>query len=243
MFNKILIDMIITFKKNDIIIDDSNWESLWQPKEKKQWKEGRSSKELAKYASCDSFKLLISHIMKECCIIEQNFVCEPEAKNSLGKGFNRGCRNHDLLMIGDKDCVIGVEAKVDEPFDEEWKEAFERQKKKYNKEVDTRAYKLRNYLANGHNVNNIGYQLFTATRGTICSAKKANKNKCIFLVIVFDGEIAPSPQHYDKVKKSNDDFQKFCKIVGAVDKPLQIDGIDCWVKKVTVTISNMYSFK
>ena len=235
--------MKITFKKNNIIIDDSNWESLWQPKVKDQWKDGRSSKELAKYASSDSFHLLISHILKDCCIEEQNFICEPEAKNSLGKGFNRGCRNHDLLMVGDKDCVIGIEAKVDEPFDDKWINAFDIQKQKYNNEKDTRAFKLREYLAKGRNVDDIGYQLFTATRGTISSAIDMKKKRCVFLVIVFDGEIVASQNHNDKVKKNNDDFHEFCKIVGAVDKPLHVDNLECWIKKVTVSISNTYSFK
>lgn len=233
--------MKITFKKNDITIDNKNWELLWQPKEKKQWKDGRSSKELAKFASSDSFQLLISHVLKECNIEEQDFVCEPEAKNSLGKGFNRGCRNHDLLMVGDN-CVIGVEAKVDESFDEKWKDAFESQKKKYTTEKDTRAYKLREYLANGENVDDIGYQLFTATRGTIWSATKEKKRKCIFLVIVFDGKIDASPKHLDKVKKNNDDFLKFCRIVVGDGKSICLDDVECWIKKVTVTISNTYSF-
>ena len=47
----------------------------------------------------------------------------------------------------------------------------------------------------------------------------------------------------DKVKKNNDDFHEFCKIVGAVDKPLHVDNLECWIKKVTVSISNTYSFK
>ena len=234
--------MEITFKKNGITIDDGNWESSWQPKEKKQWKDGRSSKELAKFASSDTFKSLVSHILKECNIPEQNFVCEPESKNSLGKGFNRGCRNHDLLMVGDRDCVIGVEAKVDEPFDEKWKDAFDSQKKNYTNEENTRAYKLRKYLAKGKNVDDIGYQLFTATRGTIWSAMKEKKRKCIFLVIVFDGKISHSPNHLDKVKKNNDDFQSFCRIVGDDGKFKDPNDVECWIKKVTVTISNTYSY-
>lgn len=236
--------MDIIFKKDNNIITESNWEASWQPKDKKQWKDGRSSKELAKFAYSNSFKLLISHILKVCDIEDQNFLCEPEAKNSLGVGFNKGCRNHDLLMVGDKDCVIGVEAKVDEPFDPDWIDVLNKQKKKYDDdETKTRAYKLRKYLANNKNVDDIGYQLFTATRGTIASAIKNKRKKCVVLIIVFDGNIEPGPNHNDKVDKNNKDFQKFCKIVGADDKPLHLDDVDCWIKKVTVTIATTYSFK
>lgn len=236
--------MEIIFEKNNDKIVESNWEAMWQPKDKKQWKDGRSSKELAKFASSVSFQSLIYRVLCRCGIEEQNFLCEPEAKNSLGRGFNKGCRNHDLLMVGDKDCVIGIEAKVDESFDDDWKEVLCKQKEKYNGDVTkTRAYKLRKYLADGEDVGDIGYQLFTATRGTISSALDKKKSKCVVLIIVFDGKIQPSPNHNDKVNKNNKDFQKFCKIVRADGKPLHLDGVECWIKKVTVTISNTYYFK
>ncbi|MBO4531847.1 MAG: hypothetical protein J5767_14550 [Paludibacteraceae bacterium] len=231
--------MEIIFVKNKVSIDDNNWESAWQPKDKKQWKDGRSSKEFAKYASSDSFRVLISNILKECDIAEQDFVCEPEAKVSLGEGFSRGgCRNHDLLMIGNKDCVISVEVKVDESFDKKWIDALNEQKEK-NEEKKTRAYLLRKYLTNGKNVDvdDIGYQLFTATRGTINSAIKEKKDKCIFLVIVFDGNILPEERHKEKVQKNHEDFVKFCEVIGATDQPLSFKDIQqCWIKKVTATI-------
>lgn len=233
--------MEIIFRKNTRIINKSNWEIAWYPKSEKQWKDGRSSKEFAKYALSDSFVSLISQIIRECGIKEQILYAEPEAKSSLGKGFcSGGCRNHDLLMIGN-DCVIGIEAKVDESFDKNWEDALASQKKK-NRESNTRAYKLRNYLATGKDVNDIGYQLFTAVRGTIYSAITNKKKKCIFLVIVFDGEIKPNEKFEDKVEKNRADFIKFCKATDANKGFINRDGIECWLKEVKVTISKDYSY-
>lgn len=239
--------MEIKFKNkqgNDIV--ESNWESSWSPKAKQQWKDGHSSKEFAKFALSDSFLILISQVLKSCDIDEQDFECVPEAATSLGEGFCRGgCRNHDLLMKGSKDCIIGVEAKVSEPFQRDWEKELAKQKEK-NKEKDTRAYKLREYLAiKEKNVDKIGYQLFTSTRGTINNAIVNKKKKCIILIIVFDGEIDDKDNKYEeKVKKNNEDFNSFCESIGVENnKPIYRDEIECWIKKVTVHVSQNYSFE
>ena len=240
--------MQITFKnKKGEVINDSNWEASWKPKKETQWKDGRSSKEFAKFASNECFfAKLISQVLTSCGIAEQNFECTPEAKSSLGKGFLKGgCRNHDLLMEGDKDCIIGIEAKVSESFDKDMEKILDKQKKKYNdNEIKTRAYKLRRYLVKeeNHNVDEIGYQLFTATRATINCAIEKGKSQCIVLVIVFEGEIDKGDQYEEKVVKNNKDFVEFCKAVGVQDGKINIDGIECWIKKVSVNISKSYTF-
>ena len=238
--------MRLTFIKENAEITNDNWEKSWSPKEKKQWKDGRSSKELAKFASSEYFPSLISQVLKSCGIAEQNFECTPEAKSSLGRGFLKGgCRNHDLLMEGDKDCIIGIEAKVSESFDKDMEKILDKQKKKYNdNETKTRAYKLRRYLVKEDNqdVDKIGYQLFTATRATINTAIDNKKKKCIVLVIVFEGEIDKGNQYEEMVAKNNKDFVEFCKAVGVQDGKIKIDGIECWIKKVSVNISKSYTF-
>ena len=175
--------MQITFKnKKGEVINDSNWEASWKPKKETQWKDGRSSKEFAKCASNEYFfAKQITQVLTSCGITEQDFTCTPEYKSSLGKGFGKGgCRNHDLLMEGDEDCIIGVEAKVSESFDKDWINALNEQKEKTNEE-DTRAYRLRKRLVkfDSEEVDKIGYQLFTATRATINYAieKKKNNNE------------------------------------------------------------------
>lgn len=237
--------MQITFKnKKGEVINDSNWEASWKPKRETQWKDGRSSKEFAKFASNEYFfPKLISQVLTSCGITEQDFTCTPEYESSLGKGFGSGGgREHDLLMEGDEDCIIGVEAKVSESFaNKDWINALNEQKKKNNEE-DTRAYRLRKRLVkfDSEEVDKIGYQLFTATRATINYAIKKKKNKCIVLVIVFEGEIDKGNKYEEKVAKNNKDFVEFCKAIGVQDGKINIDGIECWIKKVTVNISKSY---
>ena len=143
--------------------------------------------DLAAATQTGKFKKEFPERFYDCGIAEQNFECTPEAKSSLGKGFLKGgCRNHDLLMEGDKDCIIGIEAKVSESFDKDMEKILDKQKKKYNdNETKTRAYKLRRYLVKEDNqdVDKIGYQLFTATRATINSAIDNKKKKCVIIIL------------------------------------------------------------
>ena len=46
----------------------------------------------------------------------------------------------------------------------------------------------------------------------------------------------------EKVAKNNKDFVEFCKAVGVQDGKIKIDGIECWIKKVSVNISKSYTF-
>lgn len=229
--------MNIRFIKNGNPITSENWESSWMPKKAEQWKDGRSSKELAKLCQRDSFKLLISKVLLECNIEEQDFDCEPESKSSLGAGFGRGgCRNHDLLMIG-KNCVIGIEAKVSEPFDKKFYMVLSEQMKNHFDETkSTRAYKLKEHLTKGKNANDIGYQLFTATRGTINAAISTKRRKCIFLVLVFEGNVIKENNYNIKVKNNNIDFNNFRKATGTDKGPATYEGIECWIKKEIVRI-------
>ena len=114
--------MNIRFEKEGRAIDNlKTWEELGKPKENYQWKEGRSARLMAELAieRKPEFAKRVSDLLAECGIAEQDFVCEPEAKTCLGEEmYPGGPRNHDLLMRGN-DCVIGIEAKVSELFDEE----------------------------------------------------------------------------------------------------------------------------
>lgn len=240
--------MIITFKKKDSCIRDlQDWEKVGNPKSSVHWKPGRSSMEMAKFALSNSFEDAIKKVLDECNIKEQNFVCEPEAKNSLGKGFNRGgCRNHDLLMIGE-DCLIGVEAKVSESFDKDIDKVLEEQTPNYSNKSDTRAYKLIKYLWQKDNIPNVGYQLFTSAKGTLVASEKNNFKKCILLVIVFNGNVEKERDYEKRIERNNKHFQKFLSGIGANDEGLisrteNNQEINCWIKKLEITISDQYSF-
>lgn len=240
--------MTITFKKKASYIRDlQDWEKVGNPKSSVQWKPGRSSMEMAKFALSNSFEAAIKKVMDECNIKEQNFVCEPEAKTSLGKGFNKGgCRNHDLLMIGE-DCIIGVEAKVSESFDKDIDKVLEEQTPKYTNKSDTRAYKLIEYLWRKDNIPNVGYQLFTSVRGTLVASEENNFKKCILLVIVFKGNVKEESDYEKNITRNNKHFNEYISGIGANDegyisRMVNNQKIGCWIKKLEITISDQYSF-
>lgn len=240
--------MDITFKKGTFIIRDLlDWEKTGNPKSSVQWKIGRSSMEMAKFALSDSFKASIKKVLEECNIKEQNFVCEPEAKTSLGKGFNRGgCRNHDLLMIGE-DCLIGIEAKVSESFDNDIDKVLKEQAVKYKNQSNTRADKLIKYLWQKDSTPEVGYQLFTSTRGTLVVSSEKKYKKCIMLVIVFNGNVEKEKDYKKNIKRNNEHYNEFLSGVGAdsqghISRTVDGQEIDCWIKKLEVAISDQYSF-
>ena len=239
--------MNIRFQKHGVLIDNFNeWKKMGHPKSDDQWVEGRSSFEMARFAieHTDAFKKMIEDVLAECKIETQDFVCEPEATSGLGKRMKSGGpRNHDLRMIG-KDCVIGIEAKVSESFDEKIKDVIRKQTKQDPQ--DTRAYLLSQFLAPGKEVGERGYQLFTASRGIMCDASKLKYSKSILLVIIFTGNVRKE-KNYESNCLSNDvDFDEFKKAIETDTNDLiqrKIDGrtISCWIKKIKVQIPE-YSF-
>ena len=93
------------------------------------WVKGRSAYSMAEFAikHKENFNKVITDILNECKIDIQDFVCEPEAVAGLGKGMKTGgARNHDLLMVGSKNCVIGIEAKVSETFDDIYRNVYKK---------------------------------------------------------------------------------------------------------------------
>lgn len=236
------------FKKNNKIKTFEEWKEYAGPKRQdKQWVKGRSAWTMADFAinHNEKFNDIINQILKECDIEIQDFNCEPEATAGLGNGMKRGApRSHDLLMVGNKNCVIGIEAKVSETFDDKFIDVYKRQ----GGDNSTRAFALKKFLAPEKNIDEIGYQLFTATRGSIITAKKNEYENSIMLIIVFVGDIAlnkgETPEKYEKIIKKNDeDFSKYLEAIESSNKGMiqrEVDGktIRCWVKKIKISIPN-----
>ena len=244
--------MKIEIKKTIKITNEEDWFRAAPPKGgEKQWKKGRSSRLIAQYTTdqTSDFKQLIEMILADCGLKIQNFNCEPEATAGLGIGFGGGGpRNHDLLMIGNN-CVIGVEAKVSESFDEEILEVKSKSETRKH-----RAEKLIGFLVrekSNDKINKLGYQLFTATRGTMCSAEKSRVPYAIFLVIVFTGDVDKEPNYDENCEKNNKDFDAFMKYVnadenGKIEREVNGEMIKCWIKKVEVDVKKVngnYTFR
>lgn len=237
--------MKINISKTIKIEDLSDWFRAAPPKgEEKQWKDGRSAKEMARFATSKEFPCLIKNVLNECKLNDQDFECEPEALTTFPPETmgTRGPRNHDLLMIGD-DCVIGIEAKVSESFDEQ----IDKKRYKAGANMKKRLDGAIQYVYGNNSpkeVEDMHYQLFSATIGTVEEAKEHGKKNAITLVIVFKGDAceATDPNYGNNVKANNEAFEKFYDSVKkkeAPDGPIKVasaDDIKCWLKKVEVTV-------
>ena len=234
--------MEIKIIKNDSekIINDKQWFQVAPPAGKKrQWKNGRSAKELARFATNPSFNEFIKKILKKGGIKEQDFHCEPEAKTSFGKRMGKGGpRNHDLLMIGE-DCVIGVEAKVSESFGNTINKEWDDNKKK------KRITGLLNYFSKNYTLldspDKISYQLLTATVGTVLEAIRNEKKKAIVLVIVFTGNVDKEKSYDTHCEKNDIAFTTFKNEFFNVN-PREIQGVECLICEKKVCISSNYDF-
>lgn len=235
--------MNIRYEKEGMAIDSLEaWKKLGKTKKDDQWKEGRSARLMAELAieRKPEFAKRVSDLLAECGIAEQDFVCEPEAKTCLGEEmYPRGPRNHDLLMLG-KDCVIGIEAKVSEPFGKE----IGKQQKSTKGNISKRAELLRKFLMpdkTQDEVSGIGYQLFTATRGTMCAALEHGVEKCIMLVITFKGNVEKEDDYDTLCAKNAEDFDDFLKATGAdgngrIAREIGNKAVSCWIKHIDVTV-------
>lgn len=232
--------MKITFKKNNETINSlESWKKNGGPKHNKQWKEGHSAYKMAYYAiqHTNEFKRTIQSVLKSCGLQQQDFVCEPEATIGLGQGLKSGGpRVHDLLMVGE-DCVICIEAKVSEPFGGNISSVNKKQKER---STATRAEALWDFcIRNNTSIDEspIGYQLFTATRGTMCSAIKAKKVNCIMLVLSFTTE-AEEKKAKDK---NEDDYKSFLCAINAdpndmIIRTIENTEIKSWLRMEHVNI-------
>lgn len=238
--------MKIEIEKSLKIKDLGDWFKYAPPKgEEKQWVKGRSALEMAAFALSKGFPTEIKKVLKECGFSpNHNFICEPEAEtrfpsDRFGIG---GPRNHDLLMVSD-DLIIGIEAKVSESFDKKISERRHGASDNLNMRIDAFASMLYGDKV-PKNFNDLRYQLFSATIGTIIEAQQRSKSgkpikNCLMLVVVFSGKGVKAENNYsDKVKTNDADYIEFCRSLGLPDNGgrIEIEGINCWIKKITVRI-------
>ena len=186
--------MKIKISKNVGISSLEQWFNIAPPKgEAAQWKPGRSAQEMARFALSDRFPEFINSVLTEYGIKENSFNCEPEAETPFEKGMGtNGPRNHVLLMIG-KNTVVGIEAKVSETFDKQIKDKRVGTSENMNTRLDSCLDYI--YKERPENAEDLYYQLFSATIGTVIEAKKHNYKNAIALFVVFVGEVAKEPKY------------------------------------------------
>ena len=225
-------------KNNNIITTVEEWYQFAPPKAKgKHWKDGRSAKSLAQFMTDKNQVKKLEDILVELKYDTNGVIsCTPEANTVLPCKGNG--RNHDLLMIGE-DFVVGIEAKVSEPFGEEISteliEASDNKKGRIDKLANELFGCKINEVKDGLELR---YQLLTGVYGTLREAENNKKSKALFLVIVFTDGITREDEN--AVNRNNDDFKNFCKCINLSEEGGTIckSNVALTIKKVEISLKS-----
>ena len=225
-------------KNNNIITTVEEWYQFAPPKAKeKHWKDGRSAKSLALFMTDKNQVKKLEDILVELEYDTNGVIsCTPEANTVLPCKGNG--RNHDLLMIGE-DFVVGIEAKVSEPFGEEISteliEASDNKKGRIDKLANELFGCKINEVKDGLELR---YQLLTGVYGTLLEAENNKKSKALFLVIVFTDGLTSEDEN--AVNRNNDDFKNFCKCINLSEEGGTIckSNVDLTIKKVEISLKS-----
>ena len=225
-------------KNNNIITTVEEWYQFAPPKAKgKHWKDGRSAKSLAQFMTDKNQVKKLEDILVELKYNTNGVIsCTPEANTVLPCKGNG--RNHDLLMIGE-DFVVGIEAKVSEPFGEEISteliEASDNKKGRIDKLANELFGCKINEVKDGLELR---YQLLTGVYGTLLEAENNKKSKALFLVIVFTDGITREDEN--AVNRNNDDFKNFCQqiVLSAEGRTICKSNVALTIKKVEISLKS-----
>lgn len=225
-------------KNNNIITTVEEWYQFAPPKAKgKHWKDGRSAKSLAQFMTDKNQVMKLEDILVELKYGTNGVIsCTPEANTVLPCKGNG--RNHDLLMIGE-DFVVGIEAKVSEPFGEEISteliEASDNKKGRIDKLANELFGCKINEVKDGLELR---YQLLTGVYGTLREAENNQKSKALFLVVVFTDGITREDEN--AVNRNNDDFKNFCKCINLSEEGGTIckSNVALTIKKVEISLKS-----
>ena len=225
-------------KNNNIITTVEEWYQFAPPKAKgKHWKDGRSAKSLAQFMTDKNQVKKLEDILVELEYNTKGVIsCTPEANTVLPCKGNG--RNHDLLMIGE-DFVVGIEAKVSEPFGEEISteliEASDNKKGRIDKLANELFGCKINEVKDGLELR---YQLLTGVYGTLLEAENNQKSKALFLVVVFTDDLTSEDEN--AVNRNNDDFKNFCQQIGlsAEGGTICKSNVALTIKKVEISLKS-----
>jgi len=227
------------FKFNGITNVDT-WFALRPPMGgAKQWKSGRSAKELARYMTktYPDVPKEVEDLLMNFTSANSEFEWDAEyvtsfEKYGLGKGEGR---NHDGMMVNG-DVFVGIEGKADESLGnllgEELKNASENKMKRIKGMVEML------FGDSPENHKNIRYQLITASTATLIEAKERGLNKALLLVLVFKKEGSYSKA---KIERNDADISAFL----AETKANEINGywkiptkteIDLYFQKIDIEV-------
>jgi hypothetical protein len=220
--------LLIQNSNGQAIRSVKDWFDLAPPKKgKKQWKDGRSAKELAKawFRTGDPKvpeeleALFKSHPLTEELMIERAI---PERKTKLDD-FRGETRNSDLILIGNAEGVrtlVGIEAKADEPFGQIIREYLEEKtgtKSKVPDRIDLLARSIFGQPID-EKLGQLHYQLLHSLAGTLIEAKQQKASLALFVV----HEFISKKTNPEKVQQNKTDFERFVLAFRA------LEGVQIW---------------
>jgi hypothetical protein len=183
--------MIIESKAGERIRSVKDWFRCAPPK--RQWRDSRSAKELAKAWCGDGaastpagfLALLRSHELTRELVLERGI---PEYVTQLDDIPGEG-RNNDMVLIamaGDRRVIVTVEAKADESFGPQvrtYVEAKRETKSRVPKRVDGLLKALFDVVRDGHY--DLRYQLVHACAATLIEARRWEAKLAILVIQEF----------------------------------------------------------
>lgn len=195
------------------IVDPNSWYNVCPPKKgARQWADGRSAKELAKYMTrqLPLVPVEIENAVNSIVPASAKFDWDAEYVTNLpctGEG-----RNHDAILYNE-DIVITIEAKADETLgnliDEEIKTASVNKLQRISS--------LLGYIFKGgfKDYQKLRYQLLTASVGTILEAQNKKCKTAVLIVLVFksNGKVTE-----EKVTSNHKDVEAFLNATKAYEE-------------------------
>jgi hypothetical protein len=221
------VNLRIEAKDGREITTVENWFDYAPPKKgSRQWKDGRSAKELAKVfletgvpaTPREIRDLLSSH---EALGMVELDVIFPEHKIALDR-FRGETRNADLAALGNGGCgrvAVTIEAKADEEFGKTVRQTLATAPPGSNlrKRIEALANAVLGHA--GPEINDLRYQLLHATAASLIFARENSATAAVFVVLVFDG---PSCDK-ENIARNNRDFDFFLKALSP-NGPTPADG-------------------
>lgn len=232
-------------KLNSIIIDTvEKWEKYAPPMGKdKQWRDGRSAKELAKYVmvNCNKVPEEIEKAIPPVSPKAEEFdwVAEyitPFPYNEFGQGEGR---HHDMILFNPQ-IFIGIEAKADEPFDKilsEWLVAGNGIGSEVNRRKRANAMCRLIFGDDSSNHLNIRYQLMSALTGVLIEAEKRKNDTAMLLIVTFKRDGYFRQEYINRNEKDLADFLKAVSWNETTGRIKTYSGIDnVFVKHITISV-------
>lgn len=181
----------------------------------KQWREGRSALELARYitTALPNIPKEIEDLFLNFTDINSAFKWNAEyvtdfSQFDLGRGEGR---NHDAILIH-PDIVAGIEAKADEPLGSQViGEALKTASPNKMHRINGMIHMLFGDIPENHK--NLRYQLITASAAMLLEAKKRSIQNALLIIIVFKKDGCYQTQN---VHRNHIDIENFLDDISAI---------------------------